>query len=271
MRELEREREKIREAISGKNEKLAIKSEPSKKVKALDPATLKIGDPVKIVTMGMEGVVNSLPDNKGNIFVMCGALRTQTKVTNLIRIEEAPQTPILQSKGKVDIKNAKAYSIHSEINLLGKTVDEALMELDKYLDDAYLAHLSTVRVVHGKGTGTLREAVQRHLRKVKYVKELAKLLREQGVDVSTGAVGKWEVGASVPNAYQLCVLCSIFDHNILSDFISTKEHSELDDLNDIGKQKVHDYILDLVATNLYSAHRTRVDKKICMKALCYWS
>lgn len=171
MRELEREREKIREAISGKNEKLAIKSEPSKKVKALDPATLKIGDPVKIVTMGMEGVVNSLPDNKGNIFVMCGALRTQTKVTNLIRIEEAPQTPILQSKGKVDIKNAKAYSIHSEINLLGKTVDEALMELDKYLDDAYLAHLSTVRVVHGKGTGTLREAVQRHLRKVKYVKE----------------------------------------------------------------------------------------------------
>lgn len=171
MRELEREREKIREAISGKNEKLAIKSEPSKKVKALDPTTLKIGDPVKIVTMGMEGVVNSLPDNKGNIFVMCGALRTQTKVTNLIRIEEAPQTPILQSKGKVDIKNAKAYSIHSEINLLGKTVDEALMELDKYLDDAYLAHLSTVRVVHGKGTGTLREAVQRHLRKVKYVKE----------------------------------------------------------------------------------------------------
>lgn len=171
MRELEREREKIREAISGKNEKLTIKSEPSKKVKALDPATLKIGDPVKIVTMGMEGVVNSLPDNKGNIFVMCGALRTQTKVTNLIRIEEAPQTPILQSKGKVDIKNAKAYSIHSEINLLGKTVDEALMELDKYLDDAYLAHLSTVRVVHGKGTGTLREAVQRHLRKVKYVKE----------------------------------------------------------------------------------------------------
>lgn len=98
-------------------------------------------------------------------------------------------------------------------------------------------------------------------------KELAKLLREQGVDVSTGAVGKWEVGASVPNAYQLCVLCSIFDHNILSDFISTKEHSELDDLNDIGKQKVHDYILDLVATNLYPAHRTRVDKKICMKAL----
>lgn len=171
MKELEKEREKIRGAISGKNEKLAIKSEAPSRTKTVDPSTLKIGDPVKIVTMGMEGVVNSLPDSKGNIFIMCGALRTQTKVSNLIRIEEAPKDPVIKSKGKVDIKNAKAYSIHSEINLLGKTVDEALMELDKYLDDAYLAHLSTVRVVHGKGTGTLREAVQRHLRKVKYVKE----------------------------------------------------------------------------------------------------
>ncbi len=65
---------------------------------------------------------------------------------------------------------SKSFSISPEISLLGKTVDEALSELDKYLDDAYLAHLTTVRVVHGKGTGALRKAVQNHLKRIKYVK-----------------------------------------------------------------------------------------------------
>lgn len=174
MKELEKERARLREAVDSKNSKLSAVSSVTKpkNTKTLKAEDLKIGDPVRIVTMGMDGILNTLPDGKGNVFVMCGALRTQTKLENLIKLEAAPDTPIIGSakKKKTDIKNAKAYSISSEINLLGKTVDEALSELDKYLDDAYLTHLSQVRVVHGKGTGALREAVQRYLRKVSYVK-----------------------------------------------------------------------------------------------------
>lgn len=174
MRDLERERSKIREAVDSKNGKLSLGADISKTQnrKAVKAEDLKIGDPVRIVTMGMDGVLNTLPDNKGNVYVMCGALRTQTKLENLQKIQEAPDTPVIGSgsRKKTDIKSAKAYSISSEINLLGKTVDEALSELDKYLDDAYLSHLSSVRVVHGKGTGALRAAVQRFLKKVSYVK-----------------------------------------------------------------------------------------------------
>ncbi|MCQ2080852.1 MAG: endonuclease MutS2 [Lachnospiraceae bacterium] len=190
MKDLEKEREKIRGEINKKNDKLAIKSEPVVNKKQIKPEELKIGDPVKIITMGMTGVVNSLPDAKGNLFVMCGALRTQTKVSNLSRIEKAPETPLIKSPapsgGGNSVKNAKAYSISSEINLLGKTVDEALSELDKYLDDAYLCHLSTVRVVHGKGTGALRQAVQRYLRKVSYV-----------ANFRTGEYGEGDAGVTI--------------------------------------------------------------------------
>ena len=173
MKELEKEREKIRGAINSKNDKLAIKSEEAPQNLKPDPSKLKVGDPVKIVNMGMEGTVRTLPDAKGNLFVMCGALQIKTRVSNLIRIAEAPPEPKERVKASkaTDIRNAKAYSFSSEINLLGKTVDEAIFELDKYLDDAYLTHVPSVRVVHGKGTGTLRQAVQRHLRKVSYVKD----------------------------------------------------------------------------------------------------
>lgn len=173
IKDLEREREKIRSAINDKNDKLVLKTEPKNKAKEVKAEDLKVGDYVRIVNMGMEGTVSTLPDSKGNLFVMCGALRTQTKITNLEKIKKPEDTPakIRKASPSSSVKNAKAYSISSEINLLGKTVDEALSELDKYLDDAYLAHLSSVRVVHGKGTGALRQAVQRFLRKVKYVKE----------------------------------------------------------------------------------------------------
>ena len=150
-----------------------MKAKDVPKVKKIKPEELKVGDPVKIVTMGMTGTIASLPDAKGNVFVMCGALRTQTKVDNLERISQAPETPKIVSKNPAgaSVKNAKAYSISSEINLLGKTTDEAIYELDKYLDDAYMARLSQVRVVHGKGTGALRAAVQRYLKKQTHVAE----------------------------------------------------------------------------------------------------
>ncbi|MDE7044441.1 MAG: Smr/MutS family protein, partial [Acetatifactor sp.] len=140
--------------------------------KSPDPKKLKKGDSVKIVSMGLKVTVNTLPDAKCNLFVQCGIMRTQTNINDLVLIEESSVTaPAMGRTNTGKIKMSKSLSISTEINLLGKTVDEAIAELDKYLDDAYLAHLPSVRVVHGKGTGALRNAVQNHLKRLKYVKE----------------------------------------------------------------------------------------------------
>lgn len=170
MKDLEKARAGLRDKINQKNEKLAMKAEKPKG-KELKPEQLKLGDSVKILSMGLKGTVNTLPDAKGNLFVMCGIMRTQTNIKDLAKIDEATiTTPALNRTNTGKIKMSKSFSVSTEINLLGKTVDEALAELDKYLDDAYLAHLPSVRIVHGKGTGALRTAVQNHLRRVKYVK-----------------------------------------------------------------------------------------------------
>ena len=175
IRELEKKRQKIRDKINEKNEKLSLKNDISRKQtdkKSPDPKKLKKGDSVKIVSMGLKGTVNTLPDARGNLFVQCGIMRTQTNIKDLVLIEDSPSfAPALQKNNSSKIKMSKSLSISMEINLLGKTVDEALAELDKYLDDAYLAHLPSVRVVHGKGTGALRNAVHNHLKRLKYVKE----------------------------------------------------------------------------------------------------
>lgn len=173
IRELEKKRQKVRDKINEKNERLSLganKKQPEKKT--LDPKKLKKGDTVKIVSMGLKGTVSTLPDAKGALFVQCGIMRTQTNVRDLVLVDEATvTTPTVQRTGAGKIKMSKTLSVSTEINLLGKTVDEALPALDKYLDDAYLAHLPSVRVVHGKGTGALRSAVHNHLKRLKYVKE----------------------------------------------------------------------------------------------------
>lgn len=175
IKELEKKRQKVRDKIKDKNDRLSVndgKKEPVNNSKKLDPSKLKKGDSVKIVSMGLKGTISSLPDAKGNLFVQCGIMRTQANINDLILVEEATVTaPTLQRTGTGKIKMSKSLSVSPEINLLGRTVDEALAELDKYLDDAYLAHLPSVRVVHGKGTGALRSAVHGHLKKLKYVKE----------------------------------------------------------------------------------------------------
>ncbi len=170
---LEKKRQKVRDKISEKNAKLTLSSDANKpKQKTLDPAKLKKGDSVKVISMGLKGTVSSLPDSKGNLFVQCGIMRTSVNVRDLAYVEEATITgPSLQRTNTGKIKASKVSSISTEINLLGRTVDEALSELDKYLDDAYLAHLPSVRVVHGKGTGALRSAIHSHLKRLKYVKE----------------------------------------------------------------------------------------------------
>lgn len=169
MKDLEKTRDQVRGKIKEKDSKLAIQPEKEKgpKVKA---EKLKIGDSVKIVSMGLKGTVHTLPDAKGNLTVQCGIMHSKVHVSDLVLLEEAEvKTPTLSRTNTGKIRMSKSFSISPEINLLGKTVDEALPELDKYLDDAYLAHLPSVRIVHGKGTGALRAAVQNHLRRVKYV------------------------------------------------------------------------------------------------------
>lgn len=176
IRELEKKRQQVRDKISEKNDRLALKTPPNAPVrKALDPKKLKKGDTVRILSMGLKGIVSTLPDAKGALFVQCGIIRTQTNIKDivLVRDDDAAAASVIPktSSGSGKLKMSKTMSISTEINLLGKTVDEALAALDKYLDDAYLAHLPSVRVVHGKGTGALRSAVHSHLKRLKYVKE----------------------------------------------------------------------------------------------------
>lgn len=169
MKELERRRQNVRDKIAAKNEKLAVKAEAPRH-KELKPNQLKKGDSVKILSMGLTGTVSTLPDSKGNLFVQCGIIRSQTNIKDLILIQDPkPAAPVLQRTGAGKIKMSKSASVSTEINLLGMTVDEAIPALDKYLDDAYLAHLPSVRIVHGKGTGALRNAVQNHLKRIKYI------------------------------------------------------------------------------------------------------
>ena len=168
--EMEKEREKLRKKIKDTASASAMKAQkPKKEHKASD---FKLGESVKVLSMNLTGTVSSLPDAKGNLTVRMGILSSQVNISDLEIIEEvspyAPKKMNRTSKGK--IKMGKSLSVRPEINLLGRTVDEAVAELDKYLDDAILAHLNTVRVVHGKGTGALRKGIHEYLRRQKHVK-----------------------------------------------------------------------------------------------------
>ena len=175
VKSLEAGRQKVRGSISDKNSNLAKTNSKAAKVpakKQLDPSKLKKGDTVKIVSMGLKGTVNTLPDSKGNLFVLCGILRTQANINDIVYCDEDEiKTPIISKTGSGSIRMSKAMTVSSEINLLGLTSSEALAELEKYLDDAYIAHIPSVRIVHGKGTGVLRTAVHNYLRKQKHVDE----------------------------------------------------------------------------------------------------
>ena len=173
VKSLEKKRSAIRDKISEKNQKLTLQpKEEEKNGKRVDPKKLKKGDSVRVTSMGLTGTVSTLPDNKGNLFVQCGIIRSQVNVRDLVyAAEEAPKAPVLTRSNTGKMKMSKSIHVSTEINLLGYTVDEAISALDKYLDDAYIAHLPSVRVVHGKGTGALRSAVHAHLKRLKYVKE----------------------------------------------------------------------------------------------------
>ncbi len=166
---MERERERLRQKMKKTEKGMQRKVEkPAKEHKASD---FHLGDSVKVLSMNLTGIVNSLPDSRGNVTVQMGILRSQVPMSDLQIIEDQPSYAAAQAKktgsGKGKVKMNKSLSVSSEINLLGKTVDEAVAELDKYLDDAILAHLTSVRVVHGKGTGALRAGIHEYLRRQK--------------------------------------------------------------------------------------------------------
>ena len=166
---MEKDREKIRKKMAKAQSKSSIQKK--EQVNHNVPKKLRLGDSVKILSMNLKGTVHTLPDAKGNLFVQAGILRYQTNIRDLILVNDDAAPAVHNTKtGAGKLKMSKSLSVSPEINLIGKTVDEALMELDKYLDDAYLAHLKSVRIVHGKGTGALRKAVQGHLKRQKYVK-----------------------------------------------------------------------------------------------------
>ncbi len=181
IQDLEKTRTKVRDKITEKNAKLTTTQEkPTHKL--LKPNQIKPGDMVKVVSMGLKGTISSKPDAKGDLFVQCGIIRSKVNIKDLVLINEDALSGNAAYKksfggagspkrtGGGNIGMSKAATLSTEINLLGRTVDEALSELDKYLDDAYLSHTPSVRIVHGKGTGALRQAVHQYLRRISYVK-----------------------------------------------------------------------------------------------------
>lgn len=170
-KELEKHRSDLRKKMDKAGKKVALKT-PQKQKSTLRPQDLSLGDSVKVMSLNVKGTVSSKPDSKGMLFVQMGILRSKVHISDLQLIDEPVITgPALSRTGAGKIKMNKSASVSTEINLLGKTVDEAVSELDKYLDDAYLAHLSSVRIVHGKGTGALRKGVHNYLKRLKYVQD----------------------------------------------------------------------------------------------------
>ena len=174
-REMERERTRLREKMNamekkdgkGSNQGPAPMAEDRR---VIDPKKLKVGDTVFVKSMNLKGSVMTLPDQKGNLQVRMGILHSQVNISDLELVDDVTiHTPHLNRTGAGRVSVAKSASVSAEINLLGKTVDEAVAELEKYLDDAYIAHLPSVRIVHGKGTGALRKGVHDYLRRQKKV------------------------------------------------------------------------------------------------------
>ena len=169
MSQMEKERTNLRNKLSEKEKSLS--SIKKQEINHKAPKKLRIGDTVKVLSMNLKGTVHTLPDAKGNLFVQMGILRSQVNIQDLVLMDEDVLHPTKKYGGSGSkIKMAKSATVSTEIKLIGLNSDEAIARLDKYLDDAYIAHLPSVRIVHGKGTGVLRNAVHAHLKRLNYIK-----------------------------------------------------------------------------------------------------
>ena len=191
MSQMEKERTKVRDKMSEKEQRLSgIKKQETQNHPV--PKNLRIGDTVKVLSMNLKGTVHTLPNAKGDLYVQMGILRSLVNIKDLIVIDEDALSPSKKYGGGAGskIKMSKSASVPTEINLIGLNTDEAIARLDKYLDDAYIAHIPTVRIVHGKGTGALRTAVHNHLKRLKYVKSFQ--LAEFGEGDAGVTIAKFE-------------------------------------------------------------------------------
>ena len=170
-KDMEKERQALRTKINDLNGSLTDIDDQKSKSGTLTAKDIKVGDAVRVISLNLKGTVNSLPDSKGNLFVMLGIMRTKVKLTDLEKIDEVEITaPGVKKSSTGKLRMEKSSTATTEINLLGMTVDEACMELEKFIDNAYMAHLPSVRIVHGKGTGALRKGVQQYLKRNKHIK-----------------------------------------------------------------------------------------------------
>ncbi|HIU67023.1 MAG TPA: endonuclease MutS2 [Candidatus Caccomorpha excrementavium] len=170
-KEMEAERSALRDKLGDTDDKLAVRTgKKGKGKKEASPEDFKVGDTVMVLSLNLKGTVSTPPNAKGDLYVQMGVLRSLVNIKDLehVQSEEEPKEKKSTQAGKIQM--SKTLSISPELNLIGKRVDEALPILDKYLDDAYLAHLPKVTIIHGRGTGALRDAVQAHLKRTKYVK-----------------------------------------------------------------------------------------------------
>ena len=169
IKEMENERNSLRERLSGSESKLL--KDKQKNAKAPSAKSIKVGDSVNVISLNLKGTISTLPNAKGDLYVQMGILRSLVNIKDIELLDEEVITaPGYNKTQSGKIKMSKSASIHPDINLIGKTVDEALSDLEKYLDDAYLAHLPQVTVIHGRGTGALRNAIHARLKKLSYVK-----------------------------------------------------------------------------------------------------
>lgn len=169
IKDMENERNSVRDRLS--DSESTLQKSKQKSGKGTSSKDLKIGASVNVISLGLKGTISTLPNAKGDLYVQMGILRSLVNIKDIELLEEdiiTPQGYNRTQSGK--IKMSKSATIHPDINLIGKTVDEALSDLDKYLDDAYLAHLPQVTVIHGRGTGALKNAIHAHLKKLSYVK-----------------------------------------------------------------------------------------------------
>jgi len=170
VKEMEQERSGLRGMLSEKNDSLKLEAKPKKK-SAKKIGDLKIGDDVHVLSFDVNAKVIALPNAKGELYVQMGAMRTQVKVSDIEILDSVPEVKEKKKTGSDLIKFSKHMNISTECNIIGMRVDEALPIVDKYLDDAYLAHLTQVSIIHGRGTGALKTAVHEHLRRLNYVRE----------------------------------------------------------------------------------------------------
>lgn len=167
-KDMEEQRSQLRDKLNKTDSKLVRKTKINRKNR---PQDFKPGESVHVISLNVNGIVGSLPNAKGEVYVQMGILRSQINIKDLELID-VPEitTPNLTKTGSGKIKMSKSLNISPELNIIGKTVDEGISIMDKYLDDAYLSHIPQVTIIHGRGTGALRNAVQQHLKRLKYVK-----------------------------------------------------------------------------------------------------